>query len=124
MAVDARTLAGTRWQVTAINRHPTSLTDRYRMSFETSRNFSVRFGCNSGGGHYRVTGSSLAPVGPVIATQMACAPMTAGPDPMTFEHWGFAVASHAMSMHWVDGRHLILSNASGSIELERLPPGP
>ena len=121
IAVDARSLAGTAWRVVAINGHPTPPSDRYRMSFEPGR-FSVRFGCNSGGGSYRLEGSRLIVPGPVLATQMACASATDdGPDPMTFERQGFAVAGKPMRMRWSGGRRLTLSNAAGSIDLKRLP---
>ena len=121
MNVSAETLAGTHWQVTSINGHSTPVSDRFRMSFEAGR-FAARFGCNSGGGSYRLQRDQIVVLGPVIATQMACAPLTDdGPDLMKFEREGFAVASHPMSMHWADGRHLTLGNASGSIELQRLP---
>ena len=99
VAADARGLAGTQWQVTALNGHPTPPSDRFRMGFERAR-FSVRFGCNSGGGGYRIAGSLIV-TGPVMATQMACASATdEQPDPMTFERWGFAVAGQPMRMRW------------------------
>ena len=119
VAADARGLAGTQWQVTALNGHPTPPSDRFRMGFERAR-FSVRFGCNSGGGGYRIAGSLIV-TGPVMATQMACASATdEQPDPMTFERWGFAVAGQPMRMRWNGAARLRLTNASGSIDLKRI----
>ena len=122
MVVDARTLQGTNWRVTAINGQATPNSGRFRMSFDGA-NVSARFGCNSGGGGYTVSGKTLRPTGPMMATQMACAPATDEPqiNPMTYERWGFTVLGKPMRMTWKSGRRLTLNNAAGSIELKRLP---
>jgi heat shock protein HslJ len=119
VAVDARALAGTKWQVAALNGRPVPQSDRFRMSFERSA-FSMRFGCNSGGGAYRLAGTSIVP-GPVRATQMACAsPTDDQPDPMAVEHWGFEVAGQPMRMQWNGATRLRLRNAAGTIDLKRI----
>src|SRR5690349_6544557 len=72
MAVDARTLAGTRWLVTSLNGQPTPGGSNFEMRFEADR-MSARFGCNTASGAYAISGDTLQPVGPQAATQMACA---------------------------------------------------
>jgi putative lipoprotein len=110
----ASSLDGTRWQVTAINGHATPRTTQYRVEIAKGR-IGGRFGCNSFGGDYRVRGNVLI-AGQVAATEMAC------PDPnMTFEGWGFSVLGQPMQMIWSDSGRLSLTNAAGSINLERAP---
>ena len=118
---DARSLNGTSWRVAAINGTSIPASDMFRMSF-TATVLSARFGCNNGGGEYRVTGNIMH-TGPIAATQMACASATdePGPGPMEFERMGFAVVSQPMQMDWRGAHALTLSNAAGSISLERVP---
>ena len=122
MAVDARTIAATQWRVAAINGHATPAGGPFELGFNAGV-ISARFGCNSGGGGYRLEGGVIRPTGPMLATQMACASATDEPqiDPMTFERWGFAILGKPMRMRWVSGRHLILSNDAGSLDLQRKP---
>jgi heat shock protein HslJ len=119
MAADARTLDGTSWHVAAINGKVTPASDRYSMSFADGR-ISARFGCNGGGAPYSVAGDTIT-TGPVMSTKMACMPVAdqPGPDPMAFERWGFSVLGQPMRMSWKSGTRLTLTNAAGSIALER-----
>jgi len=113
IAVDARTFEGTRWRVTAIDGKPTPAGGDYRMEFAGGR-IGGRFGCNSWGGHYAVSGKSLS-ARQVISTMMAC------PEPaMSFERRGLSILQQPMQWTFA-GARLTLSNAAGSIALERQP---
>ena len=107
------TLEGSAWQVTSIDGEATPRTDMYRMEFMDGR-ASGRFGCNRFSGPYSSTGSTLA-LGPTISTKMGC-PEPAG----RHESEGLAVLQQEAQLSWA-GNQLILSNAGGSISLERLP---
>jgi heat shock protein HslJ len=107
------TLEGSAWQVTSIDGEATPRTDMYRMEFMGGR-ASGRFGCNRFSGPYSSTGSTLA-LGPTISTKMGC-PEPAG----RHESEGLAVLQQEAQLSWA-GNQLILSNAGGSISLERLP---
>ena len=107
------TLEGSAWQVTSIDGEATPRTDMYRMEFMGGR-ASGRFGCNRFSGPYSSTGSTLA-LGPTISTKMGC-PEPAG----RHESEGLAVLQQEAQLSWA-GNQLTLSNASGSISLERLP---
>jgi heat shock protein HslJ len=114
---DARTFAGTRWRVTAINGHSTPSGDRYFMSFDGG-NFTGRMGCNTVSGGYRISGDRLVP-GMTVATQAACYVDTPRAiQPMSFEVWAFSVLRQPMRMRWPSGHRLTLRNGAGSIELE------
>lgn len=102
------TLSGTNWTVVAINGRPTPLRNFY-LNFQPDR-IGAKFGCNSIGAGYSVTGSTLT-AGAVMATQMAC------PD-MSFENQGSAVLAQPMSISGA-GDDLTLSNRAGSITLRR-----
>ena len=108
-AVAPAALAGTNWQVAAINGRATPAGD-YFMNFEAAR-FGAKFGCNGLGADYRQTGDMIT-AGPVIGTQMAC------PD-MRFESQGSAILSRPMRLNWSGGDRLTLSNSVGSIEMVR-----
>ena len=101
-------LAGTNWTVVAINGRPTPLRNFY-MNFQPDR-IGAKFGCNSLGAGYSVTGSTLS-AGAVMATRMAC------PD-MSFENQGSAVLAQPMQVSGA-GDELTLSNRAGSITLRR-----
>ena len=114
IAVDARSFAGTRWHVTAVNGRPTPATGDYRIEFRKSE-IGGRFGCNSFGGRVSVRGEVMT-AGPIMATQMGCS------DPAAlFESAGFAILNRPMRWQWTAGLKMTLSNAAGSIALERLP---
>ena len=106
-------LEGSAWQVTSIDGEATPRTDMYQMEFMDGR-ASGRFGCNRFSGPYSSTGSTLA-LGPTISTKMGC-PEPAG----RHESEGLAVLQQEAQLSWA-GNQLILSNAGGSISLERLP---
>ncbi|MDQ4088290.1 MAG: META domain-containing protein [Pseudomonadota bacterium] len=110
----AGTFEGTRWQVAATNGQPTPRTEVYRLSFDDGR-IGARFGCNSIGGTYRVEGEMLV-IGDLASTLMGC------PEPAaTHETRGSAVLGQPMRMDWQSGSRITLSNAAGSLVLERLP---
>ena len=111
-APSSPTLEGSNWQVTAIDGHPTPRTDMYQVEFKDGR-ASGRFGCNRFSGPYTSTGTALT-LGPTISTRMGC-PEPAG----THEREGLAVLSSEAQLAW--SGNLTISNASGSIALERLP---
>ena len=119
--MDARSLDGSHWVVTAINGQATPASNRFTMSFSQGR-LSARFGCNGGGGSYTASGNVIRP-GPMLSTQMACESATdaAGPDLMAFERWGFGVLGKPITVTWKSGTELTLRNAAGAIDLRRAP---
>jgi heat shock protein HslJ len=105
--------------VKAINGHATPASGDFHLAFE-ARSFSAQMGCNRAGGDYRIDGHTLRP-GMVAMTQMACESATEIAIPlMTYESWGMAVLSQPMRLTWQGDARLTLSNAAGSIELERI----
>jgi heat shock protein HslJ len=107
-------LEGTTWTVARIDDAATPRTDAYRLEFRDGR-IGGKFGCNSFSGPYSLAGKTLT-AGNVAATKMAC------PGPAdTFEREGFAVLAQPMQLQWHSGSRLTLTNAAGSIALERLP---
>jgi heat shock protein HslJ len=120
IVVDQRTFAGTRWRVTGIDGRPAPATQEFIFEF-TSRTFGTRMGCNHASGVYRVEGGALVPAG-VVSTEMACeANAPTGIPLMTYEDWGFRVLRAPMHMQWSGQDRVTLTNANGSIALERLP---
>lgn len=114
IAADARTFENTTWRVTAINDRATPPGGDYRVEFRGGR-IGGRFGCNHFGGPYTVQRDTLI-AREVASTLMGC------PEPAaSFETQGFAVLHQPMRMNWSSGRALTLSNAAGSIALERAP---
>jgi len=105
-------LAGSEWQVSAINGRATGGGPNYRIAF---RNGSAmgQFGCNHFGGEYRQAGDMLT-MGPVAATEMACS----GPADR-FEGEGFAILTQPMRAIWHDRARIQLANGAGSIDLDR-----
>jgi len=113
VAADARTFEGTSWRVTAIDGRATPASGNYSMTFSGGE-IGARFGCNSIGGHYSVSGETLT-ASEVRSTLMGC------PEPSaTFEREGAAVLNQPMHITW-NGGSLALSNAAGSIALQRQP---
>lgn len=82
------------------------------MGFEP-RTLGGQFGCNHFGGEYRLSGDVLT-TGVMMMTEMACED-AAG----QFEHWGMRVLQQPARSTWQGADRLVLSNAAGSIELER-----
>jgi heat shock protein HslJ len=108
------TLEGSRWQVVAIDGQATPRTDIYQMEFKDGR-ASGRFGCNRFSGTFTSTSTAVS-FGPTMSTKMAC------PEPAsTHERKGFAVLQQEASLGWGQNGDLTMSNAGGSITLERLP---
>ncbi len=106
-------LEGTAWTVTAIDGVATPRTDAYRLELRDGR-IGGKFGCNGFSGPYSLSGKTLT-AGNVAATKMACP----GPADM-FEREGFAVLAQPMQLDWKSRSGLTLSNAAGSIALERI----
>lgn len=107
-------LDGTRWAVTAINGRATPISGDYRLDF-TDGGIGGRLGCNSMGGRYSVARETLT-VRDLTSTLMGC------PEPAaSFEAEGSAVLGSPMRLSWSSGRLLTLSNARGSIVLQRMP---
>lgn len=112
IAADRHTFDGTTWRVTAVDGRATPTSGNYSLSF-SGGNLGARFGCNHIGGRYTVAGETLTAT-EVQSTLMGC------PEPAsTFEREGLAVLGSPMRMNWASGNRLALSNAAGSIELER-----
>lgn len=112
-ATDA-TFEDTRWQVTAIGGQPVPRSDSYRLSFADGR-IGGRFGCNSFGGPYQVSGESVV-VGDIATTLIGC------PEPAaTHEAKALSVLGAPTRIDWSSGNRLTLRNARGSIALERIP---
>ena len=112
--VDARTFEGTRWHVTAIDGRATPAGADYHVEFRGGE-IMGRFGCNSWGGSYRVSGPAIT-TNRIIGTQMGC------PEPaMTFERTGLSILQRPVRWTFRGERKLTLSNATGAIVLERLP---
>lgn len=114
IAAGPATLEGTRWQVTAINGRATPPAGDYRLEFERG-GIGGRMGCNSMGGRYSIAGEMLT-VRDVASTLMACSEPAA-----SFESQGTAVLLSPMRIAWASDRQLTLSNAKGSIALQRIP---
>ena len=114
IAADARTFEGTRWHVTAISGRTTPSNGDYRVEFK-SGGIGGRFGCNHFGGRVAVKGETLI-AREIRSTLMACSDPAA-----SFESAGFGVLNQPMRINWSSGRHLTLSNAAGSIDLELAP---
>lgn len=112
MAVDERTFAGTRWQVTAINGRATPAAGDYHLDF-TRRGLDGRFGCNGFGGSYAILGDIIT-AGDVRSTLMGCSEPAA-----SLEREGFAVLQLPMHMEWSSGTSLRLTNGAGAISLQR-----
>jgi heat shock protein HslJ len=107
-------LQGSQWQVVAIDGHATPRTEVYRMHFRDGQ-AGGRFGCNQFGGRYSITSGEMV-VTDTASTLMGC------PEPAaSFEREGLAVLQQPMRLTWTSDRQLTLSNAAGSIALERLP---
>ena len=118
ISVDARTFAGTRWRVVAINGYATPPAYPFYITF-TKGHFTARMGCNMAQGAFRVEGERLVP-GMAGSTEMACeADGQVAVPPMTFERWGFTVFGKPMRITWKSASRLTLNNSSGSIELQR-----
>ena len=108
------TLESTRWAVTAINGRAAPTSADYRLDFADGR-IGGRLGCNSIGGRYAIGRETLS-VRDLASTLMGC------PEPAaSFEVEGSAVLASPMRMSWTSGRMLTLSNARGSIVLQRIP---
>lgn len=106
------TFEGTSWQVTAVNGQATPRSEEYRLQFENGR-IGGKLGCNHLGGGYRVQGDVMV-ASDIAQTLMGC------PEPAdTFERNGTAVLQQPMRLTWHSDRQLTLSNAAGSIALER-----
>jgi uncharacterized membrane protein len=101
-------LANTNWRVISVNGQPVPMSGHY-LNFMPDR-VSGKFGCNTIGAGYSVSGSVLR-AGAILTTRMAC-PGNAVEDR--------ALAIMAKSMTLAEsGDHLTLSNSVGTIELTR-----
>lgn len=108
-------LAGTSWRVVAIDGQPISAAGDYSMRFDANGGVGARFGCNSMGGQYRLTGDILT-VSDLATTLMGC------PEPAaTHERQGSAVLGQPMRIAFTSNERMYLSNPAGSIALDPLP---
>ena len=107
-------LEGSAWQVTSIDGEATPRTDMYQVEFKDGR-ASGRFGCNRFSGTFTSTGTAVS-FGPTMSTKIAC------PEPAnSHERTGFAVLQQEAKLGWGENGALTVSNAGGTISLERLP---
>jgi heat shock protein HslJ len=115
---DARTITGTNWQVTRVNGREVPSPADYSVRFEDGGRLAAKFGCNSMGGRYLVSGSTLQ-VSDLMQTLMGC------PEPSaTFESQGSAILRSSMQMSRsasdrVPYEYLSLKNEAGEIILMR-----
>jgi heat shock protein HslJ len=108
-------LAGTSWRVVAVDGRPTPATGDYSLRFNANGGLGARFGCNSMGGQYRLTGDLLT-VSNLASTLMGC------PEPAaTFERDGAEVLGQPMRIAFTSNERMSLSNAAGSIALDPIP---
>jgi heat shock protein HslJ len=108
-------LAGTHWRVAAIDGQATPATGDYSMRFDANGGVGARFGCNSMGGNYRLTGDVLT-ISNLASTLMGC------PEPAaTFEREGSEVLGQPMRIAFTSNDRMYLSNAAGSIALDPVP---
>ncbi len=108
-------LASTNWRVVAVNSRPTPSSGDYSMRFDARGGLGARFGCNSMGGRYSLTGDGLV-VRDLASTAMGC-PEPAG----TFERDGAAVLGQPMRIAFTSNERMFLTSAAGSIALDPLP---
>jgi heat shock protein HslJ len=111
-------VAGTAWQVHSVNGRQPPATGDYSVRFEGNGSLGARFGCNSMGGHYSISRTTLQ-VSDLVQTLMGC------PEPAaTFESQASAILRAPMQM----GRsasdrapyeYLSLKNQAGEIILMR-----
>ena len=104
------TLAETNWRVTSIDgiRVPNN---NFYMNFLPDR-VAAKFGCNAIGASYSTKGNTLD-LGAALATRMACADMT-------FENKATRIIALPLRVDLTNPEVMILTNASGTIELARL----
>ena len=113
-----------RWQVRAIDgRAPISSGDAaVTLMFGGDGNIAANGGCNSFGGRYRLTGEGLKISGPMIGTQMGCAP-----EVMAQERRLQAILAAAQSLvPQADGTLLLTASDRRTVVLspEQLAAGP
>jgi heat shock protein HslJ len=111
-ATPAVELAGTDWHVVAVDGRTTPDKGDYSMHFGTDASFGAKFGCNSMGGSYQVTGSTVT-VTNLISTLMAC-----GEPAASFESQGSAILGKPMHIAFTSGHRMTLGNAEGSMTLD------
>lgn len=108
------TLVGTSWRVVAVNGTATPAQGYYSMRFDASGGIAARFGCNHISGRYFLYVSTMT-VTDLTLTLMGC------PEPaMTFESQGAAVLGRPMQVAFSSSERMVLSNAAGSITVDRL----
>ena len=107
-------LNGTSWRVVAVNSRAVPVNGDYSMRFDRG-GVGSRFGCNSMGGQYRVTGDVLV-VSNLASTLMGC-PEPAG----TIEREASLILTQPMRMSFTSNDRLGLSNGAGSITLDPAP---
>ena len=100
----------TRWRVIAVNGRPVPTNGDFSMEFDSGR-LMARFGCNSMGATYTLTGTNLD-AGAITATEMAC------PD-MSWERLGSAILDQPMQVSAQGPTRITLTSSAGSIELMR-----
>jgi len=122
--VTERSFDGTQWRVIGIDRAPVRPEAGYRMNFKAGR-FSGGFGCNGMSAEYQVirnymmigkSAGGTFHVGWIMSTERDCSVRPDG----HFEEDALAILRRPMSLSFRGKRQLVLSNASGSIDLEQV----
>jgi uncharacterized membrane protein/heat shock protein HslJ len=101
-------LANTNWRVVSVNGQPVPMSGYY-LNFMPDR-VSGKFGCNTIGAGYSVSGSTLRS-GAILTTRMAC-------PGNIIEERALAIMAKPMTLA-ESGDRLSLSNSAGTIELTR-----
>jgi heat shock protein HslJ len=119
-----RSFEGSHWRVIGIDRAPIRDDSGYHMDFLKSQ-WHASFGCNGMSGEYRVQSDKLMlgrsdagkfNVGVIMMTERDSSDR---PDDH-FENDALAVLRRPMTIRFRDGHHVVLINASGAIDLERI----
>jgi len=105
-------LAGTNWNVSAINGRATPGGAGYFVSFAAS-DLTAKLGCNSISGTWRRNGDHLS-TADLTQTEMGCTEPAA-----SFERLGSAVLGSNMRIEPISGEKMRLVSEAGSIDLRR-----
>jgi heat shock protein HslJ len=106
-ASPAPNLANTSWLLNSINRQPPIAGRALTLSFQSDSQFGGNSGCNSYGGQYHASGSTMS-LSQMISTLMACAE-----QPLNDQEAAFQKALGDATQLSLAGNQLTLKNASG-----------
>lgn len=108
-------LEGSRWQIRSINGEAVPPLPNYYVEFRHGQ-ISGRMGCNQFSGPYRLDAEAIV-VGGLSTTEMACDAATTAHEAAGFA----ALRGRSLRIFWTDlGARLVLTSATGSIDLRRM----